>query len=119
MSSVSISAHCARIVVPDVSRLGAKLGIDPMELLQMINGEMVPTRAVISALAKELHCMFPSSRNWPLKSNRDTGQNTGCGLTVVRCPRQSPPDEPYIDRLPQTNQLPVDHAGSSHTGPGG
>ena len=39
----------------DVFRLGAKLGIDPMELLQMINGKVVPTRAVISGLAKELH----------------------------------------------------------------
>ena len=38
----------------DVFRLGAKLGIDSMELLQMINGKVVPTRAVISGLAKEL-----------------------------------------------------------------
>jgi hypothetical protein len=38
----------------DVFRLGTKLGIDPMELLQMINGKVVPTRAVISGLAKEL-----------------------------------------------------------------
>jgi hypothetical protein len=27
--------------------------------------------------------MSPSSRSWPLKSNRDTGQNTGRGFTVV------------------------------------
>jgi hypothetical protein len=39
----------------DVFRLGAKLGIDPMELFQMINGKVVPTKAVISGLAKELH----------------------------------------------------------------
>jgi hypothetical protein len=39
----------------DVFRLGTKLGIDPMELLQMINGKVVPTRAVVSRLAKELH----------------------------------------------------------------
>jgi hypothetical protein len=39
----------------DVFTLGAKLGIDPMELLEMINGKVVPTRAVISGLAKELH----------------------------------------------------------------
>jgi hypothetical protein len=39
----------------DVFRLGTKLGIDPMELLQMINGKVMPTRAVISGLAKELH----------------------------------------------------------------
>jgi hypothetical protein len=38
----------------DVFRLGAKLGIDPMELLKMINGKVIPTRAVISGLAKEL-----------------------------------------------------------------
>jgi putative sterol carrier protein len=39
----------------DVFRLAAKLRMDPMELLQMINGEVVPTKAVISGLAKELH----------------------------------------------------------------
>jgi len=39
----------------DVFKLGAKLGIDPIELLQMINGNVVPTKAVISGLAKELH----------------------------------------------------------------
>jgi hypothetical protein len=38
----------------DVFTLGTKLGIDPMELLQMISGKVVPTRAVISGLAKEL-----------------------------------------------------------------
>jgi hypothetical protein len=38
----------------DVFRLGTKLGIDPMQLLQMINGKVVPTRVVISGLAKEL-----------------------------------------------------------------
>jgi hypothetical protein len=35
-------------------RLGAKLGIDRMELLGMINGKVVPTRTVIKGLAKEL-----------------------------------------------------------------
>jgi hypothetical protein len=39
----------------DVFNLAAKLGIDPMELLRMINGKVVSTRAVISGLAKELH----------------------------------------------------------------
>jgi hypothetical protein len=38
----------------DVFRLGTRLGIDPMELLRMINGKVVPTKAVISGLAKEL-----------------------------------------------------------------
>ena len=44
----------------DVFRLGTKLGIDPMELLQMINGKVVPTKEVISGLAKELHSAVPS-----------------------------------------------------------
>ena len=39
----------------DVFKLGAKLGMDPIELLRMINGRVVPTKAVISGLAKELH----------------------------------------------------------------
>jgi hypothetical protein len=39
----------------DVFKLAAKLRMDPMELLQMINGKVVPTRAVISGLARELH----------------------------------------------------------------
>jgi hypothetical protein len=39
----------------DVFKLGAKLGMDPLELLRMINGRVVPTKAVISGLAKELH----------------------------------------------------------------
>jgi hypothetical protein len=39
----------------DVFKLAAKLGMDPIELLRMINGKVVPTRAVISGLAKELH----------------------------------------------------------------
>jgi transcriptional regulator with XRE-family HTH domain len=38
----------------NVHKLGAKLGIDPMELLRMINGKTVPTKAVIAGLAKEL-----------------------------------------------------------------
>ena len=38
----------------NVHKLGAKLGIDPTELLSMINGKKVPTKAVISGLAREL-----------------------------------------------------------------
>jgi hypothetical protein len=38
----------------DVFMLAAKLRMEPMELLQMINGKVVPTKAVISGLAKEL-----------------------------------------------------------------
>ena len=52
--SEHICALCATRGM-DVFRLAAKLGIDPMELLQMINGKVMPTRAVISGLAKELH----------------------------------------------------------------
>jgi hypothetical protein len=77
----------------------AKLGIDPMELLQMINGKVVPTRAVISGLTRNSTAMSPSSRSWPLKSNRDTGQNTGRVFTVVVVPDRAA-DEPHIDPWP-------------------
>jgi len=49
-----ISALCATRGT-DVFKLGAKLGVEPIELLQMINGKVVPTGAVIGGLAKELH----------------------------------------------------------------
>jgi hypothetical protein len=51
------SRHICALVATrgtDVFLLGAKLGMDPMELLQMINGKVAPTRAVISGLAKQL-----------------------------------------------------------------
>jgi len=51
--SKHIAALCATRGT-DVFRLGAKQGIDPMELFQMINGKVAPTRALISGLAKEL-----------------------------------------------------------------
>jgi hypothetical protein len=38
----------------DVYKLGRKLGIDPFDLLRMINGRITPTKAVIAGLAKEL-----------------------------------------------------------------
>ena len=38
----------------NVHKLGAKLGIEPMELLKMINGKVVPTKAVIAGRTKEL-----------------------------------------------------------------
>jgi hypothetical protein len=38
----------------DVYTLGAKIGIDPITLLLMINGQIMPTKAVISGLAREL-----------------------------------------------------------------
>jgi hypothetical protein len=31
----------------NVHQLGAKLGIDPTDLLRMVNGKVVPTKAVI------------------------------------------------------------------------
>jgi putative sterol carrier protein len=38
----------------NVHKLGAKLVIDPAVLLSMINGKVMPTKAVISGLAREL-----------------------------------------------------------------
>jgi hypothetical protein len=51
--SKHIGALCATRGT-DVYKLGAKLGIDPMELLRMINGKVMPTKAIISGLASEL-----------------------------------------------------------------
>jgi hypothetical protein len=52
--SKHICALCAARST-DVFRLAGKLRMDPIELLQMINGKVVPTREIISGLAKELH----------------------------------------------------------------
>jgi hypothetical protein len=52
--SSHICALCANRGT-DVFKLATKLRMDPMELLQMINGKVVPTKVVISGLAKELH----------------------------------------------------------------
>jgi hypothetical protein len=38
----------------NVQKLGASLSIDPTELLRMINGEVLPTKAVVQGLAREL-----------------------------------------------------------------
>ena len=38
----------------NVCKLGAALGVDPQELLRLINGEIAPTKAVIAGLAEEL-----------------------------------------------------------------
>jgi hypothetical protein len=38
----------------DVFKLGAKLGMDPIELLRMINGKVAATKPVIQGLAKQL-----------------------------------------------------------------
>jgi hypothetical protein len=40
----------------DVHKLGPKLDIDPMELLKMINGQVTPTKSIVTGLAKELGC---------------------------------------------------------------
>ena len=51
--SKHIGALCATRGT-DVYKLGAKLNIDPAELLRMINGRTKPTKAVINGLAWEL-----------------------------------------------------------------
>jgi hypothetical protein len=71
--SKHICAFCATRGT-DVFKLGAKLGIDPIELLQMINGKVVPTRAVISGLAKELHSDVSLLTKLAADFKRDTGQ---------------------------------------------
>jgi hypothetical protein len=38
----------------NVHALGAKLRLDPMELLKMIDGRVAPTKAALGALAKEV-----------------------------------------------------------------
>jgi transcriptional regulator with XRE-family HTH domain len=53
----AFSQHIGTLCVThdtNVHKLGAKLGFDPGELLRMINGKVVPTRAVIQGLAKAL-----------------------------------------------------------------
>lgn len=57
----------------DVFKLAAKLGMDPIELLWMINGKVAPTRTVISGLAKELHSNVSLLTKLAAKLNRDTG----------------------------------------------
>jgi transcriptional regulator with XRE-family HTH domain len=54
----AFSQHiCTLCVTHDtnVHKLGAKLGIDPAELLRMFNGRVVPTDQVIAGLARELN----------------------------------------------------------------
>jgi transcriptional regulator with XRE-family HTH domain len=41
-----------------VYQLGARLGIDPNELLDTINGKKVPTQKVLKGLAKELDVSY-------------------------------------------------------------
>jgi hypothetical protein len=53
----AFSQHIGTLCVThdtNVHKLGAKLGIDPAELLKMINGKMVPTTKAIQGLAREL-----------------------------------------------------------------
>jgi plasmid maintenance system antidote protein VapI len=51
--SKHIGTLCVR-ANKNVHTLGEKLGIDPMELLRMINGRSVATKAVIAGLDKDL-----------------------------------------------------------------
>jgi hypothetical protein len=38
----------------NVHALGAKLGVDPLEMLKMIDGRVAPTKAALGELAKEV-----------------------------------------------------------------
>jgi 3-hydroxyisobutyrate dehydrogenase-like beta-hydroxyacid dehydrogenase len=48
-----VGALCIRAHA-NVVKLGKKLGIDPAELFQVINGYVVPSKAVIAGLTREL-----------------------------------------------------------------
>ncbi len=50
-----VAALCVRGDI-NVIKLGVKLGIDPLDLLRMINGKAKPTEALIEGLAHELGC---------------------------------------------------------------
>jgi hypothetical protein len=53
----TFSQHIGALCVTrdtNVYKLGAKLGIEPMELLRMINGKVAPTKAALAGLAREL-----------------------------------------------------------------
>jgi hypothetical protein len=51
--SKHVGALCAR-AGKSVYEIGPRLGVTPIELLQMINGRVKPTKAVVQGLAKEL-----------------------------------------------------------------
>jgi plasmid maintenance system antidote protein VapI len=51
--SVHIGGLCAKHQ-KNVQQLAPAIGVDPKDLLDMINGRKVPTKAVIQGLAKEL-----------------------------------------------------------------
>jgi hypothetical protein len=73
--------------------------MDPMELLKMINGKVVPTKAVLSDWRRSWAVTCPTFRSWLLKSNRDTGQNkTGKDPTLPRShhPHPIPPGHPTL-----------------------
>jgi hypothetical protein len=48
-----VGALCIRAHT-NVVKLGKTLGIDPAELFQLISGHVVPSKAVIAGLAREL-----------------------------------------------------------------
>jgi hypothetical protein len=57
------------------NKLKAKLGIDPAELLRMFNGKMVPTKAVIEGLAKELDSDPAIFKSWLTRWRRILGES--------------------------------------------
>jgi len=69
-----------------VFRLGAKLGIDRCSAGRY-QRQAVPTRQVISGLAKNSTAMVPLT-SWPLKSNRHTRATLACSQPY--CPRPCP-----------------------------
>jgi hypothetical protein len=50
----SNSLPCSVTWDTNVHKVWAKLAVDPMELLRMINGRAIPTKAIVAGLAKEL-----------------------------------------------------------------
>ena len=58
-----VAALCLRRNI-NVIRLGVKLGIDPLDLLRVINGKTKPTEAVIDGLARELTVMPVTCGSW-------------------------------------------------------
>ncbi|HEY4048025.1 MAG TPA: helix-turn-helix transcriptional regulator [Acidobacteriaceae bacterium] len=53
-SSPNSSGRCVPGKMVSLYQLSPRLGIDPGELLAMVNGKKIPTKAVLRGLAKEL-----------------------------------------------------------------
>jgi hypothetical protein len=67
--SKHIVALCVRANT-NVFKLGEKLGIDPAELLAMINGKVMPTKAASAAWLRNCIRMSGSCRSWLLRSSQ-------------------------------------------------